>query len=590
MTKPNYVNIYPTPAVPIVLQNGTQLYTNAVSPTYQWYKNGNIIPGATSSTYNPVQYDYYSVRVSNANGCYSYSANFPYFPVLAGFSADTTAYCGVSTATVDFIDTSVNATSWVWDFGDGNTSNLMNPSHTYNATGSYNVSLIVCNGPDCDTAISNNYITISSTPFSVSLSPPDTSNICSGDSVQLTLSGSAPSSVTWYLNGTTISGASGSNYNALQDGLYNAVAYNSLGCISATDTSTLIVDFACVWPGDADNDYWVSNYDLLPVGLFYGTTGTARTIVSNAWQPNPTADWGVTYQSWGSDIKHADCNGDGIINDDDTLAISLNYSSIHNLAPLPVPDVDPRQVNPPLFFSSSSPIYYAGDTIEIEIHAGDSALPVNNLYGWAFDFTYNSPLYAESGTVNFLYPSSWLGTPGSDAIKIGFIDEPGGTVYGAISRNDQTSRDGFGMIAKLRFQASNSITSPVTMNFTFTGTWSIDSVENAVPFSPQSYSIDIYPVTTGISESAENSQLQIFPNPFNESVQVTYFVQQKTNVVLELFDAAGRKLNSVSKPAQTPGKYLHDFDLSGQNLSEGIYFIKYTANDRVFFRKIIKMK
>ena len=48
---------------------------------------------------------------------------------------------------VQFTDTSVDSDgfveSWSWDFGDGNTSNDMNPSHNYSSEGTYNVSLTV---------------------------------------------------------------------------------------------------------------------------------------------------------------------------------------------------------------------------------------------------------------------------------------------------------------------------------------------------------------------------------------------------------------------------------------------------------------
>lgn len=42
------------------------------------------------------------------------------------------------------------ATSQKWDFGDGNTSTLKNPTHYYANTGSYNVKLVVSNGTDKD--------------------------------------------------------------------------------------------------------------------------------------------------------------------------------------------------------------------------------------------------------------------------------------------------------------------------------------------------------------------------------------------------------------------------------------------------------
>ena len=42
---------------------------------------------------------------------------------------------------VDFFNTSNNANSYEWDFGDGNTSTDFNPTHTYANNGTYNVCL-----------------------------------------------------------------------------------------------------------------------------------------------------------------------------------------------------------------------------------------------------------------------------------------------------------------------------------------------------------------------------------------------------------------------------------------------------------------
>ncbi len=49
-----------------------------------------------------------------------------------------------NTSLINFFDQSLgNPTSWVWDFGDGSTSNLQNPNHTYTTNGSYNVTLSI---------------------------------------------------------------------------------------------------------------------------------------------------------------------------------------------------------------------------------------------------------------------------------------------------------------------------------------------------------------------------------------------------------------------------------------------------------------
>ncbi|MEM6344165.1 MAG: S8 family serine peptidase [Bacteroidota bacterium] len=47
---------------------------------------------------------------------------------------------------VNFVDNNPNAISWQWDFGDGNTSNLANPQHTFATHGRYQVSLTVSDG------------------------------------------------------------------------------------------------------------------------------------------------------------------------------------------------------------------------------------------------------------------------------------------------------------------------------------------------------------------------------------------------------------------------------------------------------------
>ena len=61
-------------------------------------------------------------------------------PPLAGF---TQAVTGLN---VQFTNTSQQATSYSWFFGDGGTATTQSPSHTYAANGSFNVRLIAGNG------------------------------------------------------------------------------------------------------------------------------------------------------------------------------------------------------------------------------------------------------------------------------------------------------------------------------------------------------------------------------------------------------------------------------------------------------------
>ncbi len=81
----------------------------------------------------------------------------PVAPVAA-FTGTPTS--GVAPLTVNFTDQSTGPpTSWSWTFGDGGTSTLQNPSHTYTTAGTYTVSLTATNSVGSDNETKTNYIT-----------------------------------------------------------------------------------------------------------------------------------------------------------------------------------------------------------------------------------------------------------------------------------------------------------------------------------------------------------------------------------------------------------------------------------------------
>ncbi|MCF8373245.1 MAG: PKD domain-containing protein [Bacteroidales bacterium] len=77
----------------------------------------------------------------------------------AGFTASEVAVLVGSP--IQFTDQSTGSPiSWLWDFGDGTTDTIQNPSHLYAGPGSYSVSLIVSDGIYSDTALFPYYIEI----------------------------------------------------------------------------------------------------------------------------------------------------------------------------------------------------------------------------------------------------------------------------------------------------------------------------------------------------------------------------------------------------------------------------------------------
>ena len=119
------------------------------------------------------------------------NVNVSGLPPFADFQSDVNYTCE---GTIDFIDISGNyPTQWLWDFGDGQSSTLQNPSHTYSSNGTYNVSLTATNSLGSDNIVKNAFITIEY---------PNVANIMNGEgcinsSIELTAT-SGNGNLHWY--------------------------------------------------------------------------------------------------------------------------------------------------------------------------------------------------------------------------------------------------------------------------------------------------------------------------------------------------------------------------------------------------------
>ena len=114
-----------------------------------WFgpSSGSTSVGAANYTIEDLTTGFYTVTVEGAMGCSQMQSVFVGLITqnpTAGFSFS------VDGAQVTFMNTSVNATAYNWDFGDGNESDQMSPTHTYAAMGSFQVCLNVENGCGTD--------------------------------------------------------------------------------------------------------------------------------------------------------------------------------------------------------------------------------------------------------------------------------------------------------------------------------------------------------------------------------------------------------------------------------------------------------
>ncbi|MCK4654334.1 MAG: T9SS type A sorting domain-containing protein [Candidatus Cloacimonetes bacterium] len=100
-----------------------------------------------------------------------------------------------------------------------------------------------------------------------------------------------------------------------------ACIYDEVYLESRTLTVLITEENQSIWPGDTDNNGYVNEDDIIPIGVYWRDEGNARDQVSFNWAENdyPTG-WDEPYAPF------ADCNGDGKVNITDVLGICLNWN------------------------------------------------------------------------------------------------------------------------------------------------------------------------------------------------------------------------------------------------------------------------
>ncbi|GAB6286461.1 MAG: hypothetical protein STSR0009_26620 [Methanoregula sp.] len=128
--------------------------TNSIGTTLNVGRNptGIAIDSSTNKVYVANQMDKTITIIGQIPATPIPVANFTAIPIS-----------GTAPLTVQFNDLSTNSpTTWNWSFGDGSSSTLQNPSHTYTSAGTFNVTLNATNSAGSNTFVRTNYITVSS--------------------------------------------------------------------------------------------------------------------------------------------------------------------------------------------------------------------------------------------------------------------------------------------------------------------------------------------------------------------------------------------------------------------------------------------
>jgi len=348
------------------------------------------------------------------------------------------------------------------------------------------------------------------------------------------------------------SGGNGPAYNynwspPYGTGLCEGIAYTLTvtdmnGC---TGSSNYLEPAACdsVWPGDANSDGTADNNDVLSIGLSYNTTGAARAGASNLWTGQLCPAWADTLSN-GINGKHQDCDGNGVVDASDTLAVTLNYGLTH---PFRRPAVPYNSSIPDLYLVSIADTVGISQMLHVKVYLGRIGMPVSSIYGLTFTLTFDQTL-VDTNTINLDFSTSALGTLGVDLL--GF------------RHTDVVMTDNISTVNSMRLGITNS-----TAN-THDG--------SVLAFNLIGDSVLVDPTFVGIGENISENQMVVYPTPASNELHVS---STSTIERAELVSATGMK-SAMMKP----GKKQFTFDVS--QIPTGIYILKLYSSRGIILKKI----
>lgn len=331
-----------------------------------------------------------------------------------------------------------------------------------------------------------------------------------------------------------------------------------------------------VWPGDANYDLTVNNFDVLNIGLAHGFTGPVRSGANLSYIAQPATDWNNYFQS-GVNHKHADTDGNGTVTAADTAAITQNYGLSHPPR-LAYTSTTTTVTGPTLYVDASPDSASLNQPVTISIGLGTASEPVDSIYGIAFTFGFD-PALIDTASFVFDFSSSWLGTPGFDLITFVYHHYAQGTIDFALVRNDQVNVDGYGNIANLGVVIVDNVGARMSLPLTLSGIRAITSHEHELFIQTANDSISVDTVSTGLGGVTENNPFTVYPNPAENSVMILTPYQKATSVTI--FDLTGRE--RLQQKTDQGTRMLLDIS----SLSKGIYIVELTTENGVYRKQLI---
>jgi len=95
---------------------------------------------------------------------------------------------------------------------------------------------------------------------------------------------------------------------------------------------------------------------------------------------------------------------------------------------------------------------------------------------------------------------------------------------------------------------------------------------------------------TDVAAIESISGLNIFPNPYEDKLTISYYLNQPAKVKIELYDVSGKLFRTVLNPVeQESGSKSIVLEGSETGLMPGLFYVRVSVNQNVYIKRVVKL-
>jgi hypothetical protein len=225
----------------------------------------------------------------------------------------------------------------------------------------------------------------------------------------------------------------------------------------------------------------------------------------------------------------------------------------------------------------------SGTTITAPIYLGTSAIPCSYLYGYSFTVNYDLSMIVP-GSVSINLTNNWLGN-NTNELMLTKDNYAAGKIDAAVVRYDKTQiASGYGQIGTITFTLQYTASGNLHLGFSpsakalSTTMYGSTVAGNLELFRPINLMGADLSVTLGVASYVNDNNIQTFPNPANDVINVMLNNTEVTEI--KLVNVLGEVIYSNS------GKFTNSIKINTAEYAKGVYTLSCKTNDGIVVKKV----